>query len=326
MAFTLSRRAVLCAAAGSLLALTTPLALAQAWPERPLRLVVPFPPGGLIDSMARLVSAHLGQALGQTVVVDNKPGAGGNIGAADAARANPDGYTLLMASPAITISPAVYKSLPYAPDSLEAIAMLGRVPNVLVVNTESGIKTVQELVAQAKAKPGALNYASNGNGTSLHLSAELFKSLTNTDVTHVPYRGSAAASSAMLGNEVNMMFDNLPSAMGQIQAGRLRALAVTTAQRSESLPDVPTLMEAGLSNFNVSAWFGVVAPAGVPPEVVARLSAALAEVVKNPDVVAAMKRQGAEPAFMDPKTTTAALAGDAAQWKQVATAANIVID
>lgn len=321
-----TKRPLLRAAACALLALTAPLSMAQTWPARPIRLVVPFPPGGLIDNMARLVGTRLSQELGQPVVIDNKPGAGGNLGAAEAARAPADGYTLLMASPALTISPAIYKNLPYQPAQLAPVALLGRVPNVLLVNLASGITKVGDLVGRAKAKPGQLNYASNGNGTSLHLSAELFKRRSETFITHVPYRGSAAAITAVLAGEVDMMFDNLPSAIGQIQAGKLRALAVTTAQRSTALPDVPTLAELGMAGFNVSAWFGVAAPAGLPAPVVARLSEALQKVVTQPEVIAAMQRQGADPAFMDAPTASAALAADAAQWKQVAAYAKIQLD
>ena len=321
-----TKRTLMRATAGALLLLAAPLSMAQAWPARPIRLVVPFPPGGLIDNMARLVGNRLAQELGQPVVIDNKPGAGGNVGAAEAARAPADGYTLLMASPALTISPAVYKNLPYQPSQLAPVALLGRVPNVLLVNPASGIGKVQDLVGRAKAKPGQLNYASNGNGTSLHLSAELFKRRSETFITHVPYRGSAAAITALLSGEVDMMFDNLPSAIGQIQSGKLRALAVTAAQRSTALPDVPTMAEAGMDGFNVSAWFGVATPAGLPAPVATRLTDALQKVVQQPEVAAAMQRQGAAPAFMDAASAAAALNADAAQWKQVAAFAKIQLD
>ena len=321
-----TKRTLMRATAGALLLLAAPLSMAQAWPARPIRLVVPFPPGGLIDNMARLVGNRLVQELGQPVVIDNKPGAGGNVGAAEVARAPADGYTLLMASPALTISPAVYKNLPYQPSQLAPVALLGRVPNVLLVNPASGIGKVQDLVGRAKAKPGQLNYASNGNGTSLHLSAELFKRRSETFITHVPYRGAAAAITALLSGEVDMMFDNLPSAIGQIQSGKLRALAVTTAQRSTALPDVPTLAEAGMDGFNVSAWFGVAAPAGLPASVATHLADALQKVVQQPEVAAAMQRQGADPAFMDAASAAAALNADAAQWKQVAAFAKIQLD
>ena len=321
-----TKRTLMRATAGALLLLAAPLSMAHAWPARPIRLVVPFPPGGLIDNMARLVGSRLSQELGQPVVIDNKPGAGGNVGAAEVARAPADGYTLLMASPALTISPAIYKNLPYQPSQLAPVALLGRVPNVLLVNPASGIGKVQDLVGRAKAKPGQLNYASNGNGTSLHLSAELFKRRSETFITHVPYRGAAAAITALLSGEVDMMFDNLPSAIGQIQAGKLRALAVTTAQRSIALPDVPTLAEAGMEGFNVSAWFGVAAPAGLPAPVATRLADALQKVVQQPEVAAAMQRQGADPAFMDAASAAAVLNTDAAQWKQVAAFAKIQLD
>ena len=321
-----TKRTLMRATAGALLLLAAPLSMAQAWPARPIRLVVPFPPGGLIDNMARLVGSRLSQELGQPVVIDNKPGAGGNVGAAEVARAPADGYTLLMASPALTISPAIYKNLPYQPSQLAPVALLGRVPNVLLVNPASGIGKVQDLISRAKAKSGQLNYASNGNGTSLHLSAELFKRRSETFITHVPYRGAAAAITALLSGEVDMMFDNLPSAIGQIQAGKLRALAVTTAQRSTALPDVPTLAEAGMEGFNVSAWFGVAAPAGLPAPVATRLADALQKVVQQPEVAAAMQRQGADPAFMDAASAAAVLNADAAQWKQVAAFAKIQLD
>jgi tripartite-type tricarboxylate transporter receptor subunit TctC len=297
----------------------------QAWPAKPIRLVVPYPPGGLIDNMARLIAPRLSQELGQAIVIDNKPGAGGNVGAAEAARASADGYTLLMASPPLTISPALYKTLPYKPEQIAPVALLGRVPNVLIVKT-GGVSDVKQLIEKARAQPGRLNYASNGNGTSLHLSAELLKSSTGTFITHIPYRGAAAGITAILAGEVDMMFDNLPSAMGQIQAGTVRALAVTTTQRSKALPEVPTLIEAGVPDFDVSAWFGLAAPAGLPPAVLARLEQALEKVGKLPEVSAAMQRQGAEPAYLDSKAMATFMTGDAAKWKRVAAFAKITLD
>ncbi|MGJ7519408.1 Bug family tripartite tricarboxylate transporter substrate binding protein [Variovorax sp. LT1P1] len=321
------RRKLVLATAGLAALGIAPLAVAQAaWPTRPLRLVVPFPPGGLIDNMARLIAPRLGQALGQAVVVDNKPGAGGNIGAAEVARAAPDGYTLLMASPPLTISPAVYTSLPYQPTQIAPVALLGRVPNVLLVNPSSGIASVADLTARAKAQPGKLNYASNGNGTSLHLSAELYKSSTGAFLTHIPYRGAASAVTALLAGEVDMMFDNLPSAIGQIQAGRLKALAVTTPQRSAALPGVPTMIEAGVPGFEVSAWFGLAAPAGLPAPVLAQLERLVAGIASDPEVVATMARQGAASAPMDSQAFRRFLATDAAQWKKVASFAKIQLD
>lgn len=308
------------------LALTHQSAWAQAWPARPIRLVVPFPPGGLIDNMARLIGPRLSQELGQPVVIDNKPGAGGNLGAGEAARATADGYTLLMASPPLTINPALYKKLPYQPEQIAPLGLLGRVPNVLMVNPASGIQSVAELSARIKARPGQLNYASNGQGTSLHLSAELYKSKSGLFVTHIPYRGAAAAITALMANEVDMMFDNLPSALGQIHAGKLKALAVTTPQRSSVLPQVPTMAEAGVTGYQVSAWFGLAAPAGLPAGVQARIEQALERIAKQPEVMAALQKQGAEPSWLDGKGLASFMQADTAQWKTVAEYARISLD
>jgi tripartite-type tricarboxylate transporter receptor subunit TctC len=301
-------------------------AFAQSWPTRPIKLVVPFPPGGLIDNMARLVAPKLALELGQAVVIDNKPGAGGNLGAAEAARSAADGYTLLMASPPLTISPALYSKLPYKPEQIVAVALLGRVPNVLMVSPESGIQSVEQLTALAKSKPGQLNYASNGQGTSLHLSAELYKSQSGTFVTHIPYRGAAAGLTGLMAGEVQLMFDNLPSALGLINGGKLKALAVTTPQRSSALPLVPTMEEAGMKGFQVSSWFGVAAPAGLPVPVLQKLEQALERVANQPEVKAAMLKAGAEPAWANSQGLAAFMQTDTAQWKKVAEFAKIALD
>ncbi|MBS0294523.1 MAG: tripartite tricarboxylate transporter substrate binding protein [Proteobacteria bacterium] len=299
---------------------------AQPWPSRPVRLVVPFPAGGLIDRMARLIGPRLASNLGQPVVVDNKPGVGGHLGAADVARATPDGYTLLMASPPLTIGPAIYKSLPYQSAQLEPVALLGRVQNVLLVNAKSPIHSVAQLTERARAKPGQLNYGSNGNGTSLHLCMELYKSITGTHITHVPYRGAAGAMTALLAGEVDLMFDNLPAALSHIRAGTIRALAVAGRERSAALPDVPTMIEAGVLGFDVTAWFGVAVPTKTPPVVIDRLRQVLAGMATAPDVVAAMQAQGAEPHLLQQAALQQFWAEDAARWKQVATTAGIVLD
>ncbi len=299
---------------------------ARSWPARPIRLVVPFPPGGLIDNMARLIGPRLSQELGQPVIIDNKPGAGGNLGAGEAARAAADGYTLVMASPPLTINPALYKKLPYQPEHIAPLGLLGRVPNVLMVNPASGITSVAELSARIKARPGQLNYASNGQGTSLHLSAELYKSKAGLFITHIPYRGAAAAMTALMPNEVDMMFDNLPSALGQIQAGKLKALAVTTPQRSSVLPQVPSMAEAGIAGYQVSAWFGLASPAGLPAAVQARIESALERIAKQAEVIAALQKQGAEPSWLDSKGLANFMQADAAQWKTVADYARINLD
>jgi len=318
----LNRRHLIAAAA----LLASPALRAQTWPDRPLRLVVPFPPGGLIDNMARLIAPRLQASLGQTVVVDNKPGVGGNLGAADVARAAPDGYTLLMAAAPVTISPAIRKTMPYKPEQLAPVALLGRVPNVLLVNPASGINSVADLVARARRRPGQMNYASNGFGTSLHLSAELLKAVSGSFVTHIPYRGAAAAVTALIAGEVDFAFENLPSALGQVQGGRVKALAVTTATRSRALPDVPTMQEQGMADFEVSAWYGVAAPAGLPAAVSERLQTALRQAVADAEVAAAMARVGADVGFLDASATARFWAADTAQWKRVAAFANISID
>jgi tripartite-type tricarboxylate transporter receptor subunit TctC len=304
----------------------TTSAWAQAWPARPIKLVVPFPPGGLIDNMARLVAPKLAQELGQAIVIDNKPGAGGNLGAAEVARTSADGYTLLMASPPLTISPALYNKLPYKPEQIAPVGLLGRVPNVLVVNPSSGIQSVADLTARIKAKPGQLNYASNGQGTSLHLSAELYKSQAGLFVTHIPYRGAAAALTAVMADEVNLMFDNLPSALGLINSGKLKALAVTTPQRSSVLPQVPTMEEAGIKGYQVFAWFGLAAPAGLPAPVQQKLEQALERVANQAEVRAAMQKAGAEPTWVNAQGMTSFMQADTAQWKRVAAYAKITLD
>jgi tripartite-type tricarboxylate transporter receptor subunit TctC len=309
--------------AGAALAATA--AQAQNWPARPIRLVVPFPPGGLIDNMARLLGPRLAQELGQPLVIDNKPGAGGNLGAAEAARATPDGYTLLMASPPLTISPALYASLPYKPEQIAPVGLVGRVPNVLLVNPKSGVQSVADLLARVRQAPGRMNYASNGNGTSLHLSAELFKSTSSTFITHIPYRGAAAAVTGLMAGEVDLMFENLPSVLGQIQGGAVRALAVTTRARSKALPQVPTLVESGMPDFDVSAWYGLAAPAGTPAAVIERVSRALEKVAGDPEVMRAMESRGADVGFMSAPAMGSFMAADAAKWKRVAGYARITL-
>jgi tripartite-type tricarboxylate transporter receptor subunit TctC len=298
---------------------------AQAWPAKPIKLVVPFPPGGLIDHMARLISQRLALELGQPVVIDNKPGAGGNLGAAEVARATADGYTLLMASPPLTISPALYASMPYKPEQITPVGLIGRVPNVLLVNPKSGITSVADLLARAKQSPGKLNYASNGNGTSLHLSAELLKSTSGAFITHIPYRGAAAAVTGLLAGEVDMMFENLPSVLGQIQSGSVKALAVTTRVRSKTLAAVPTLKESGMSDFDVSAWYGVAAPAGTPAGIVARLEQALEKIVRDGETARTMESRGADVGFLNAVQMGAFMAADAAKWKRVAAYAKITL-
>ncbi|MBP8019276.1 MAG: tripartite tricarboxylate transporter substrate binding protein, partial [Hylemonella sp.] len=236
------------------------------------------------------------------------------------------GYTLLMASPPLTISPALYSKLPYRPEQIGPVGLLGRVPNVLLVNPASGINTVAELTALAKSKPGQLNYASNGQGTSLHLSAELYKIQSGAFITHIPYRGAATGLTGLMAGEVNMMFDNLPSALGLIHSGKLRALAVTTPQRSSALPSVPTMEEAGLAGFQVFAWFGVCAPAGLAGPVQQKLEQALERVASQAETKTAMLKAGAEPTWANAQGLASFMQADMAQWKKVAAFAKITLD
>jgi len=307
-------------------ALVLNTAAAQSYPNKPIKLVVPFPPGGLIDNAARLISPALSKELGQAIVVENKPGAGGNLAAAEVAKAAPDGYTLLMASAPLSISPVLYKILPYNPASIEPIAIFGQLPNVLLVNPESGINTVADLVKRAKASPGKLNYASNGYGTSLNLSAEMLKSQAEIFVLHIPYRGSSFANVAVIAKEVDFMFDNLPPAMGLINGGKLKPLAVTSAERNPALPNVPTMVESGFPNFLVTAWFGLAAPKGIPDAVSQRLQVSLQKIVAQKDVAESIARLGATVTFMNAQQASQFMTADTQRWRKVIERAKIQMD
>ncbi len=296
------------------------------YPNKPIKLIVPFPPGGLIDNVARLITPALSAELGQTIVVENKPGAGGNLGAAEVAKATPDGYTLLMASPPLSISPALYKNLPYNPSSIEPIAIFGQLPNVLLVNPDSGINSVAELVKRAKANPGKMNYASNGNGTSLNLSAEMLKSQAGIYVVHLPYRGSALANVALVSKDVDFMFDNLPPALGLIKGNKLKALAVTTSTRNPALPQVPTMQEAGFPNFQVSAYFGIAAPKGLPQDISSKLQNSIQKAVTQKEVADSLVKLGATVDFMNASKSAEFIKADAQRWQKVVDYAKIELD
>lgn len=296
------------------------------YPNKPIRLIVPFPPGGLIDNVARLIAPTLSTELGQAIVIENKPGAGGNLGAAEVAKASPDGYTLLMASPPLSISPALYKNLPYNPSSIEPIAIFGQLPNVLLVNPDSGINTVAELVKKARANPGKMNYASNGNGTSLHLSAEMLKSQSEIFVVHIPYRGSALANVALVSKDVDFMFDNLPSALGLIKGGKLKPLAVTTSTRNPALPQVPTMQEAGFPSFQVSAYFGIAAPKGISADISTKLQNSIQKTVAQKDVSESLTKLGATVDFMNATKSAEFIKADAQRWRKVVDYAKIEMD
>jgi tripartite-type tricarboxylate transporter receptor subunit TctC len=294
-------------------------AQAQAYPNKPIRLVCPFPPGGAVDIASRSVAQALSQQLGQPVTVDNRPGAGGNIGAEIVAKAAPDGYTLLMAtSNILAINPALYSKVPF--DSLKDFAPISIVVslnNVLVLNPGVPYKSVQEVIAAAKAQPGKLTYASSGNGTSIHLSGELFKSMAGVNMLHIPYKGSAPAVTDLLAGQVNMMFDNIPSSLPHIKAGKLRALAVTGSKRSHSLPDLPTIAEAAIPGYESYVWFGVVAPAGTPPEIVKRLNAELAKAAVTPEFRDRLMGQGYDVLSTTPEQMTASIRSEMAKWGKI---------
>ena len=271
-------------------------ACAQAWPARPISLIVPFPAGGTTDVLARALAEKLQISLGQPVLVESKPGAGATLGADYVAKSKPDGYTLLVGAVHHTIATSVYKKLPYDfQKDLAPITIIALVPNVLVVNASTPAKNLNELVALLKAKPGQYNYGSNGNGTAQHLIGTQFQIATGTELVHIPYKGSGPLATDLLGGQVTMSFDTVTPVLQHIRAGKLRALAVTTAKRSSALPEVPTLDEAGLKSFDIGTWFGVLAPAATPKDIVARLNAEMLKVIHSPEFRKRMEEIGAEP-------------------------------
>lgn len=276
--------------------LAAPMALAQAWPARPVTLVVPFPPGGTTDVLARALAERLTTSLGQTVIVESKPGAGATLGADHVAKSKPDGYTLLVGAVHHTIASSVYKKLPYDfQKDFAPITTIAMVPNVLVVNSSTPVKNVAELLALLKGKPGSFNYGSNGNGTAQHLIGTQFQNATGTEIAHIPYKGSGPLATDLLGGQITMSFDTVTPVLPHIKAGKLRPLAVTTARRSSALPEVPTLDEAGLKGFAIGTWFGVLAPVATPPEVVAKLNAEMVKIIRSPEFRQRMDEIGAEP-------------------------------
>lgn len=299
-----------------------------AYPERPVTLVVPFPAGGSTDLVARVVAERMSQELGQQILVENKGGAGGNLGSAQVAKADPDGYTILMGTIAThALNPAIYKKMPYdAVADFAPISLLVKVANVLVVNPEFPAKSVQELIALLKEKPGEYSYASSGNGTPLHLSGELFKTMAGVDMVHIPYKGAGPALTDVLGGHVPIMFDNLPSSTGYIKDGRLRALAVTTAQRVPSVPDLPTIAESGLAGYETYTWNALFAPAGTPPEVIQRLNQAAVTAVKDPAVTAKLAEFGAEIVASSPEELAAHVKAELAKWAPIVEASGAQID
>ena len=331
---SLSRRCLL-AVAAALTAAPLAATAQAAWPNKPVRIVVPFAAGGTTDILARAIAPELQRVFGQPFVVDNKPGAGGNSGAAEVAKAANDGYTLLMGTVGThAINPSLYPRMPY--DHIKdftPVTLVAGVPNVLVVNTASaqkyGINSVADLTRVAKANPGRLNVASSGNGTSIHLSAELYKSLTGTFMLHLPYRGSGPALIDLLAGNTDLMFDNLPSALPHIKSGRLKALAVTSGERSQAVPDLPTVAEAGgpaLKGYEASSWFGLLAPAGTPADIVTRIQQETAKALATTAIRERMQSQGAIPSGMAPADFAKFIDAETRKWAQVVKASGAKID
>jgi tripartite-type tricarboxylate transporter receptor subunit TctC len=311
----------------ALLCLAAPAALAQAWPARPIRYVVPFPPAGATDILARLLTEKLNPALKQPVIVENRAGAAGAVGTELVAKSPPDGYTILMATVAQSISETLYTKQPFsfARDFLP-VAFIARVPNVMEVHPSMPVKTVKEFIALAKSKPGQINYASSGSGTSIHMSAELFRMMTGVNILHVPYKGSGPALVGLLSGEVSVMFDNLTPSMGHIRSGRLRPIAITTATRYPGLPDLPTVAESGVPGYEASSWFGVVVPVGTPREIVMRLNTELNRALNLPDMRERFSEQGAIPAPGTPEDFGAWIRAEISKWAKVVKASGAKLE
>jgi tripartite-type tricarboxylate transporter receptor subunit TctC len=326
----MNRSTIMIAAAIATATLASAVAEAAepSYPTKPVRMVIPFPAGGTTDILGRVAAQKLSEALGQQVVPDNRPGASGNIGTEQVAKAAPDGYMLLTApGSTLTIHPSLYPKLGFDPlKDFAPVTILAGVPNLLVVHPSLPARNVKELIALAKSKPDGLNYASTGAGQSTHLSMELFKSMADVKIVHVPYKGSAPAVTDLLGGHVPMMFDNMPSALPHVKAGKLRALGVSTIKRSTTAPEVPTVAESGLPGFDVTVWFAVLAPAATPREIVDRLHRILVKALQAGDVRERLASQGAEPVGNTPEQFTAQMKADLAKWAKVVKAANIRLD
>ncbi len=299
---------------------------AQGWPAKPLRIVVPFAPGGSTDIFARLLAERMSTALGQSVVVDNRSGAAGNIGAEAVARAAPDGYTLLMATTGVmAINQALYKNLTYdAAKDLEPVVFVASITNVLIVPADSALKSIADVVATAKRAPGQLSFASSGAGSSTHMSAELFKAMAGVTMLHIPYKGSGLAMLDLVAGRVSLMFENMPGAVGQIKAGKLRALAQTGLTRTPALPDVPTVAEAGVAGYESLSWSGIALPAGVPRDIVARLNREINTILALPEMRQKLAEQGAEAIGGSPEAFAQHVRREREKWSGVVRDAGIV--
>lgn len=312
-------RTVFCLAIGIAPGIATPPALAQqTYPNKPVRVIAASSPGSAVDIVARIIAPKLGERLGQQVVIDNRAGAGGNLGAEIAANAAPDGYNLFMGTPAQTINPGLYRALNY--DLVRDFAPVSLVTTghySIVVHPSLPVKSVRELIALARTKPGQLLYASAGNGNATHLAAALFSSLTQVDLVHVPYKGSGPALTDLIGGQVQLMFSNLTAALPYVKSGRLRALAVTGEKRSPAAPELPTVMEAGVPGYAVISWFGIMTPAGTPREIVMRLNSEIGQVMRSPDIRKRLATDGAEPTFTTPEKFGDFIKAEIAKWTKV---------
>ncbi|HVE49576.1 MAG TPA: tripartite tricarboxylate transporter substrate binding protein [Casimicrobiaceae bacterium] len=308
--------------------IATPVFSQATYPTKPIRLIVPSPPGDGSDLMARAIGDRLTQAWGQPVVVDNRQGAGGRVGTEAAVKSAPDGYTLIMGNAGSHgINAALYRDLQYDLErDFAPITQVMRAPNVLVINAALPAQNVRELIALFKANPGKYSYGSGGNGSSAHFTAELFKSMAGVEVAHIPYKGATPALTDVIGGQVALFMGNLPPAIGHIKAGRVRALAVTTAQRSALVPEIPTLAESGLPGFETVAWFGLFAPVGTPRDILLKIQAEVARIVELPDIKERIGTLGGEPVGNTPEAFAAIVKSDIAKWKQVASNANIRAD
>ncbi len=303
--------------------------LANAQPTaKPIRLICPFPPAGAVDIASRAIAAELSKNLGQTVTVENRPGAGGNIGGTEAARSAPDGLTLFMTTSGINaINPVLYTKMPFDPlKDLEPVSALVSLSNVLVVHPSVKANSVAEIIAAAKAEPGKMNYASSGSGTSIHMSGEMFKHMAKVDLQHIPYKGSAPAVTDLLGGQVMMMFDNIPSALPHIRTGKLRPLAVTGARRDPLLPEVPTVAEAGVPGYESGVWFGLAVPAGTPKDVIARLNDAAVKGTRSPEFIKRMSELGYSIIGSSPEQMVEMNKAETARWGPIVKASGARAD
>lgn len=316
-------------ALGLALSAALPAAMAQSatYPNRPIKLVVPFGPGGFTDVVARVLGQKLGQSMGTSFVIENKPGAGSTIGTAEVAKAAPDGYTLVMISTTHTVSPWIYKNIPY--DPIKGLTPVGKLVDsayVLLAHPKVPASNVKDLIALAKAQPDKIHYASSGNGSTQHLMGGMFESMAGVQMKHVPYRSSAGAANDLVAGVVEMSFAGVPNALAQVPQGRLKALAVTTPRRVPQLPDVPTMQEAGVQGYEASVWLALLAPPNTPREIVNKLNAELAKVMAQPDTIKALQDAGVEPSLSTPEALQAYMVQEMERWGKVVKSANIKVD